>query len=634
MSSERSTTAAPPDIERPTGSRCRFGPFELDLPRGALTRDGQDIPIRPKTFALLSCLLAHPGRLISKEELLDHVWPGVVVTEDSVTQCVGELRAALGDGGQQLIRTVPRRGYRLDAAVRWASPDAAAGSAGDAVHDAPRPQTSDAPAVLPGGPSTSDAPAVPPADPSTSDAPTEAPAHPGVSTPRGGEDGLASGRPRIGYRFLSIALVLLTVSAGVAWWWRRPVSVVSIDQGVAAQRAVAVLPFTDLGDPPSPALARAITEDLTVALSHLGNTMTFAGTSTAEFSGGDAKAQAQAAGRLLAATHVLTGSVRRRADEVLIQVQLIRSDSGAVVWSDRFDYRGTLNWDWQRDVGQRVANALNTRLYEAYLPKGGYADREIDAIEATQRGIAMMMTARSHEDLVNARKLIEQALAVDPDSVVALTALGFSYTSELGRRWGGDREAKVRAADAAFERAIALQPGYALAYLGRSNVLYTRGRVDDAAFACEQALARWPNEPRTLLRLGFLRLQQGRPEEVEPLVRLALRLNPLEAHQVSWGHFFIGMAKFHQHRDDEAYQEMQQAVASNASNGFGWQWMAAMDALHGRHQEARVNLEKFKKLIPNHTVGSLKRTETATSPAFWAERERFYVGLAKAGLEP
>ncbi|HMN82982.1 MAG TPA: tetratricopeptide repeat protein, partial [Burkholderiaceae bacterium] len=109
---------------------------------------------------------------------------------------------------------------------------------------------------------------------------------------------------------------------------------------------------------------------------------------------------------------------------------------------------------------------------------------------------------------------------------------------------------------------------------------------------------------------------------------------PLEANQVSFGHFILGMAQFHLHLDDEAYRQMQQAVASNPSNGFGWQWMAAIDALHGRHEEARTNLARFRKLIPNQTVGSLAKTETATSPAFHQERKRFYVGLAKAGLEP
>ena len=61
---------------------------------------------------------ARPGRVLSKPELLDAVWPGVIVTDDSLSQCVNELRAALGESGQRLLKTVPRRGYMLDATVR------------------------------------------------------------------------------------------------------------------------------------------------------------------------------------------------------------------------------------------------------------------------------------------------------------------------------------------------------------------------------------------------------------------------------------------------------------------------------------------------------------------------------------
>ncbi|CAN5756059.1 hypothetical protein BH11PSE13_BH11PSE13_42020 [soil metagenome] len=65
----------------------RFGRFELDRERGSLRTNGCDLTLRPKTFALLSYLAAHPDRLISKAELMDAVWPGVVVTDDSLTQC-------------------------------------------------------------------------------------------------------------------------------------------------------------------------------------------------------------------------------------------------------------------------------------------------------------------------------------------------------------------------------------------------------------------------------------------------------------------------------------------------------------------------------------------------------------------
>jgi DNA-binding winged helix-turn-helix (wHTH) protein len=98
------------------GERLTFGRYVLDLQRGCLLLDGRELTLRPKTFSVLQYLVSHPGRLIGKEELLEAVWPNLVVTDDTLVQSVGELRRALGDAGGRLITTVPRRGYRFDAA--------------------------------------------------------------------------------------------------------------------------------------------------------------------------------------------------------------------------------------------------------------------------------------------------------------------------------------------------------------------------------------------------------------------------------------------------------------------------------------------------------------------------------------
>src|SRR5882724_4286948 len=93
----------------------RFDRYMLDLRRGTLRSGEDDIEIRPKTFEVLKLLVENAGRLVSKDEIVAAVWPGVFVTDDSVVQCVKELRRALGRDGKRLVRTVPRRGYRLEA---------------------------------------------------------------------------------------------------------------------------------------------------------------------------------------------------------------------------------------------------------------------------------------------------------------------------------------------------------------------------------------------------------------------------------------------------------------------------------------------------------------------------------------
>lgn len=97
--------------------RYAFDRFTLDTQRCVLTRDGVRVPIRPKVCDLLEHLVRRAGTVALKDDLLAEVWPGVTVAEDSLTQAVAALRLALGPDGARLIRTVPRRGYLLEAAV-------------------------------------------------------------------------------------------------------------------------------------------------------------------------------------------------------------------------------------------------------------------------------------------------------------------------------------------------------------------------------------------------------------------------------------------------------------------------------------------------------------------------------------
>lgn len=97
----------------PGATVIRLGDVVLDLDRGTLTRDGQVVPLRSKSFRLLSELASQPGRVMSKQELLDAVWPDVIVTEASLSQAVHDVRRALGDEAGQVLRTVARRGFML-----------------------------------------------------------------------------------------------------------------------------------------------------------------------------------------------------------------------------------------------------------------------------------------------------------------------------------------------------------------------------------------------------------------------------------------------------------------------------------------------------------------------------------------
>ena len=102
-----------------------FDEFCLDTVRGVLSRGESSIlDLRPKSFALLFlCSSRTRNKLHSREDLLQQLWPDVVVTDDSLTQCVSDLRRAFGERAPQVLKTVPRRGYILIAKVKAESAD-------------------------------------------------------------------------------------------------------------------------------------------------------------------------------------------------------------------------------------------------------------------------------------------------------------------------------------------------------------------------------------------------------------------------------------------------------------------------------------------------------------------------------
>lgn len=123
----------PLSFEAPTAVFC-FGRHTLDLVRGALfAADGAELALRPKSFALLRYMVENAGRLVNRDELMRAIWPGIFVTDESIAQCVKEVRRVLGDDEQRVLRTLPRRGYLL--AIPVSRADAAGILAASAAFD-------------------------------------------------------------------------------------------------------------------------------------------------------------------------------------------------------------------------------------------------------------------------------------------------------------------------------------------------------------------------------------------------------------------------------------------------------------------------------------------------------------------
>ena len=91
----------------------RFGRFTLDNHKGVLlSPDGQEIALRPKALQLLRLLVESAGEVLDRDRIMRSVWPEVTIGDDGITQCVRDIRRALGDEAQRIVRTLQERGYR------------------------------------------------------------------------------------------------------------------------------------------------------------------------------------------------------------------------------------------------------------------------------------------------------------------------------------------------------------------------------------------------------------------------------------------------------------------------------------------------------------------------------------------
>src|SRR5262249_37771544 len=95
----------------------QFEGYTLDFARSSLRTADRNVELRPKAFEVLRYLVENADRIVTKEELLKAIWPNVIVTDEALTHCISEVRQAIGDSGQTIVATVPRRGYRFVATV-------------------------------------------------------------------------------------------------------------------------------------------------------------------------------------------------------------------------------------------------------------------------------------------------------------------------------------------------------------------------------------------------------------------------------------------------------------------------------------------------------------------------------------
>src|SRR5262249_14166390 len=280
-------------------TQLRFDRYVLDLDRGCLLREGSELALRPKTFAVLCHLVENCGRLVSKDELFTAVWPDLAITDDVLVQSIGELRRALGADGTRLIKTIPRRGYRLESEVAFvASTDQFAATA----------------ASLSVGP--------------------VAVREPASSGTRELPGWLANHLASPGRRWFAVLALVLIFAAGAGWMAISSNWEFSRQSGT--KPAIAVLPMVNQsGDSDREYFSDGLTQDIISALGRFSELTVLSWNAVRPYK---AKPESpEQIGRTLAVTYLVEGSVRRTEDRVRVTAQLVDASQGRILWSAQFD---------------------------------------------------------------------------------------------------------------------------------------------------------------------------------------------------------------------------------------------------------------------------------------------------------
>ena len=542
--------ARPPDDKDARAAKAasvlQFGDFTLDANRFELRRGTDLVHLQPKTFDLLHHLLLHADRVVEKDELLAAVWPGVVVTEHSLTRCVKDLRKALDDdaGAPRYIETVSRRGYRLVVVPRAEAVTLPAAEV-EAAAAAPHPH-------LPGY-----------AAPDATDTPDASPPPPQSPT-----------RPHR-WRSRSVmaaALVAVAAAAALAWTvvWRSPPAPVA---------SIAVLPFSVLSaaDADNAQLfADGVAEDVLDRLSQLPRLQVVARTSSFAFRG--TEQDAKRIGRSLGVLWLLEGSVRRDGDHLVVSAQLVDATSGYRRWNARFERPLAELFALQDEIARSVAAQVvqniepGTPLPDAHRSAG---------VEAWQHYMLAreLFNRRTQDWRPLARQALEQALALEPGFARARALFGIVV--QLGNHGGGARGDSVLA-EQAVQRALTDDPRLGLAHAAAGLLHLQRGDHAGADATLQRALEL---DPMLVIAHNWRSIsltQQGRSTESDAQLQAGLRIDPLNPVLLA----NVGVAHERARRPDEARRSYLRMLELPARPVGAYYALLALDRDHGRLAEA------------------------------------------------
>lgn len=466
--------------------QVRIGTATVNFSRLTIEGEAGNFSVEPMVLEVLRALMAQPGEVVSREDLIDRVWGVSYGGDERLSRAISLLRKALGEDARhnRYVETIPKRGYRL--------------------------------LVSPCDPATAGDGASPDAGPASSTAPT--------------------GGPRARRLLAGLAVLAIIVAVGMVLslsWAGWPGST---SQGFAAtgtglddtdhRNSIAVLPFTDLsqaGD--QKYLADGLTEEILDAIMKFPDLRVVGRTSSFRYQANGIDPRKVAAD--LNSRYLLVGSLRKHEERLRVAAQLVEADGGRVVWSQTFEGSAGRIFEFQESIARSIAAELGV----AIATKDRVLPRMTENKEAYELFLQGREMARrfGRENKRAGMRLLEQAIRLDPQFALAWAWLGNAKLLLAITEQPAESRTLVAEARTAVAKAKAIDPGLAMGHFLEA-VLHDYD-LDFAASmdAMERAYAADPNQPYLIIRRGRNYAMLGQTEKAEQLIEEGLRRDPTDA---------------------------------------------------------------------------------------------------------
>jgi adenylate cyclase len=566
---------------KPVPTCLKIGEWEFHVRSHELSRAGTTIRLEPRVASLLLYLASHPGEPASRAALLETLWPGVVVSDEVLTNAVNKLRRAFGDdrADPKVIETIPKAGYRLLLPVQ--------------IRES---------------------------------LPANSNAAPG-SEHRGGAGRKSRRRWQIPLAVLVVVGLAASIITSLQMTGPAAPGRGSPKQATATMAprpSLAVLPFDNPGaEPEQEYFADGVTDDLITRLAKNPGLMVIARDSTFFYKGKSLDPRTIAA--KLNVGYVLRGSIRREGEALKLNVSLVDGATGTRIWARQYKRKIGQIFDMLSDVSNGVTTAL--AVPGTLQPDTGAGTADPRAYDALLLGKYHFYRFENRAENLKARAYFEKAVQLDPRFATAYAMLAWTYAFEAMNGWSDDRLAALKQAEHIATHAIELQPVLPLAYFVRGLSYREQHEYIKALVEAQRAIEYDPSDANAYVLLATLLYYAGRPEEGLARIRQAMEINPHHPYNY---HFHLGQAYFVLHRYKEAIDAFNVGLSSYPASERMRVWLAAALAQSGNIEDAKWEGEQIMADDPDFSIERMTQAFPFNNPA---DTDNFISGLRKAGLK-